>query len=162
MNDRILIASGFALLGAAVAATTWYLGLLVMAPYRQRDDAREARIALLQKLDDKADLEAALSEIGNRLQIGATLKESAQFLSINEGERFAARLGEWNNENIELLERLAPGFVADYKTAEEPVELFETRTIGSLTAKYLPFAGQVEVKLRSLRAIRDELRAAKG
>jgi hypothetical protein len=58
LNDRILIASGFALLGAAVAATTWYLGLLVMAPYRQRDDAREARIALLQKLDDKADLEA--------------------------------------------------------------------------------------------------------
>jgi hypothetical protein len=40
VNERVAIAFGFALLGAVVAAVLWYVALLLMAPYRQRDDAR--------------------------------------------------------------------------------------------------------------------------
>jgi hypothetical protein len=162
LNERILIAAGFALLGAVVAARTWYLGLLAMAPYRQRDDAREDPIALLRKLDDRADLEGSLKAIADRLLVGVELKASAKHLSINEGERFQQSLAEWSDGNVNLLERIAPGFVADYKSAEEPVELFVTRTTGTYTSKYLPHDAQVEVKLRSLRAIRDQLRAKRS
>jgi hypothetical protein len=57
-----------------------------------------------------------------------------------------------------LLTRLAPDLVADYRFAEEPAELFEKRTTGAFTDKYLPPVGQVEVKLRALRLIRRQLR----
>jgi hypothetical protein len=161
VNARVLIAFGFGLIGAVAAGLIWYLVLLVLAPYRQRDDARASRVELITKLDKSGEMKELLDAIGERLRLGSELKEFAEHLHVGQYEReFLGKFSEWDDANVELLERLAPGFVPDYRFAEESPELFETRQLSqSYSRKYLPAPGEVEVKLRSLRAIRGQLRA---
>lgn len=129
------------------------------APVKQRE-ARNDRLLLIAKLDEKTKLEEALAEIALRLLSGEELKDFADHMPINSYGEFEQRFRTWDSENIALLERLATSFVADYRSAEEPVELFVTRTTGPFTDRYLPPAGQVEGKLRALRQIRQQLRSA--
>jgi hypothetical protein len=152
LNTRVLIAFGFGLIGAVAAATVWYLTFLAVAPYCQRDAARRDLAATVASED-------VLGAIADRLQIGVELKKFAERLSMNQRTEFDERFETWDKGNVEMLEHLAPtSYVEDYRFAEEPIELFETRTTGSFTDKYLPAEGQVEVKLRSLREIRDRVR----
>jgi hypothetical protein len=156
------IAIGFALVGGVVAALIWYLVLFVLAPYRQRDDARKGRTELLAKLNRNEHSDEALAALGTQIASGSELKERGQHLSVVEGEPFENDRQVWDAANIEVLERYAPGFVPDYRYAEEPIELFEKRSVGSsgYQYKYLPPDAQIEVKLRSLRANRDQLRGS--
>lgn len=70
-----------------------------------------------------------------------TSKSSLTTCRSNSYGQFEERFREWDSGNIELLERLAPSFVADYRFAEEPVELFETRTAGAFTDRFARIMG---------------------
>jgi hypothetical protein len=153
VNERAVIAFGFGLIGAGAAAGVWYVVLLVCAPYRQRDAARK-------ELEDKVDYEELDAAITERLARGAELKASVEHMAMGEWERVReSEFEAWDAGNIELLERLVPAFVADYKFAEVPAELYDSYRWGEETRKRLLPAGKVEAKLRSLRAIREQVRA---